>query len=150
VRPIQFTPSRTEPVQPRPVERAASTERPSRLARVGTWIALAIGWAIFAAWWAIVLQRESARSLGVALGLLAAVVVASGIATALWTRHNIRLAKNGRRGMSSLYIPMIWERDTLGRPLQLPDSNAARSASEVRVVMTGGTKAYVVVEAEEL
>lgn len=125
-------------------------ERPSLIARVGTWAALAVGWAIFIAWWVIVLQRESARSLVVALGLLAAVVVASAIATTLWTRHNIRLAKNGKRGMSSLYIPMTWERDTLGRPLQLPDSSADRSASEVRVVMKGGTKAYVVVEAEEL
>jgi hypothetical protein len=150
VRPIQFTPSRTEPVQPRPIEHAASTERPSLIARVSTWIALAVGWAIFAAWWAIVLQRESARSLGVALSLLAAVLVVSGVATALWTWHNVRVARNGKRGMASRYIPMVWERDTLGRPLQLPQADLARTASEVRVVMKGGAKAYVVVDAEEL
>lgn len=150
MRPIQFTPSRTEPVHPRPIEHAASTERPSLIARVGTWSALALGWAIFAAWWAIVLQRESPRSLGVALGLLAAALVVSAVATRLWTWHNIRLARNGKRGMSSLYIPMVWERDTLGRPLRLPEGDIARTASEVRVVMKGGTKAYVVVEAEEL
>lgn len=105
---------------------------------------------MFVAWWAVVLQRESPRSLGVALGLLVAVLVASAVATMLWTWHNIRLARNGKRGMSSLYIPMVWERDTLGRPLQLPRADIARTASEVRVVMKGGTKAYVVVEAEEL
>jgi hypothetical protein len=149
VRPIHFTPSRTEPVQPRPIEHA-STERPSLVARVGTWSALAVGWAIFVAWWAIVLQREPLRSLGVAVGLLAAVLLASAVATTLWTWHNIRLARNGKRGMSSLYIPMVWHRDTLGRPLQLPRADTARTASEVRVVMNGGTKEYVVVEAEEL
>ena len=96
------------------------------------------------------LHRESLRSLGVALGLLAAVLVASGVASTLWTWHNIRIARNGKRGMSSLYIPMVWERDTLGRPLQLPPADVARAAPEVRVVMKNGAKAYVVVDAEEL
>lgn len=150
VRPIHFTPSRTELVHPRPIEHAASSERPSLIARLGTWTALAVGWAIFVAWWAIVLQRESARSLGVALSLLAAVLVVSGVATGLWTWHNIRVARNGKRGMASLYIPMVWKRDTLGRPLHLPQADGARTASEVRVVMKGGTKAYVVVDPEEL
>lgn len=127
-----------------------STEGPSLIARVGTWTALAVGWAIFVAWWAIVLQRESLRALGAALGLLAVVLVVSAVATTLWTWHNVRLARNGKRGMSSLYIPMAWERDTLGRPLELPRADIARTASEVRVVMKGGAKAYVVVDAEEL
>jgi hypothetical protein len=150
VRPIHFTPSRTEPVQPRPVDHAPSTDRPSLIARAGTWSALAVGWAIFVAWWVIVLRRESLQSLGLALGLLATVLVVSAVATTLWTWHNLRLARNGKRGMSSLYIPMVWERDTLGRPLELPRADIARSASEVRVVMKGATKAYVVVDAEEL
>lgn len=68
----------------------------------------------------------------------------------LWTRHNIRIAKKGKRGRSSLFIPMQWERDTLGRPLDLPMGDAARIAPEVRVVLNGNTKAYVVVDAEEL
>jgi hypothetical protein len=37
---------------------------------------------------------------------------------------------------------MRWEHDALGRPLELPAP--ARSASEVRVVLRGGIKAYVV------
>jgi hypothetical protein len=150
VRPIQFTPSRTELIQPRPIEHAVPSERPSLVARAGTWCALAVGWAIFIAWWVIVLQRESLRSLGLALGLLGAVLVVSGVATTLWTWHNIRLARTGKRGMSSLYIPMVWERDTLGRPLQLPAADVARTAAEVRVVMKGGNKTYVAVDAEEL
>ena len=50
-----------------------------------------------------------------------------------WTRHNIRIARKGKRGKSSLYIPMVFERDTLGRPLELPEQEIARSAAEVRV-----------------
>ena len=68
----------------------------------------------------------------------------------LWTRHNIRIARKGKRGNSSLYIPMVFERDTLGRPLDLPERNLARTASEVRVVLRGGVKAYIIADAEEL
>lgn len=126
------------------------SDRPSLLASLGVWISLAIGWSIFVVWWAIVLQRESARSLGVALGLLAATVAASAIAMWLWTSHNIRIAKKGKRGRSSLFIPMQFERDTLGRALELPADDAARTAAEVRVVLAGKAKSYVVVDAEEL
>ena len=105
---------------------------------------------MFATWWAIVLHRESARSLGVALGLLAATLIATAVAMVLWTRHNIRIAKKGKRGRSSLFIPMRWERDTLGRPLELPASDVARIAPEVRIVLKGNVKAYVIADPEEL
>lgn len=149
VRPIRFTPSRTEPIQ-LPSVGETRAHVPSLISRLAAWSAIAIGWSIFIAWWVIVLQRESARALGVALGLLGATVAASAIAMTLWTRHNIRIAKKGKRGRSSLFIPMHWERDTLGRPLDLPAGDAARTAPEVRVVLNGNTKAYVVVDAEEL
>ena len=68
----------------------------------------------------------------------------------LWTQHNIRIAKKGKRGQSSLFIPMRWERDTLGRPLDLPEPEVAHAAAEVRVVLQGNVKAYVVPDAEEL
>ena len=105
---------------------------------------------MFAAWWVIVLYRESARSLGVALGLLAAMLATSAVLMWVWTRHNMRIARNGKRGRSSLFIAMEWKHDTLGRPLALPAADAARTAPEVRVVLTGNTKSYVVVDAEEL
>src|SRR6185503_18844227 len=71
-RPIRFTPSRTEPVPPPSADAQSSGEQSSLVGRVAAWVAIAIGWTIFVAWWAIVLGRESARSLGVALGLVAA------------------------------------------------------------------------------
>ena len=149
-RPIRFTPSRTDAVPAPPAELQTANDQPSLLARVGAWVFIAIGWAIFAAWWVIVLQRESARALGTALGLLAAILVTSAIAMTLWTRHNIRIAKKGKRGHSSRFIPMHWDRDTLGRRLAFPDAEGARTAGEVRVVLEGNTKRYVVVDAEEL
>ena len=111
---------------------------------------VAAGWAVFIAWWVIVLQRESWQSFGFALGLLGTTVVGAAVATALWTNHNLRIARRGKRGKSSLFIPMVFEHDTLGRPLALPDAGVARSASEVRVVLRDGVKAYVVPDAEEL
>jgi hypothetical protein len=149
-RPIRFTPSRTEPVHPRAPERAGASEQPSLAARLAAWVAVGLGWAVFAAWWVVVLQRESARALGTALGLLAAMLAASAVLMTLWTRHNIRIAKKGKRGRSSLFIPMEWRHDTLGRPLALPSTDAARTAPEVRLVLEGTTKTYVIVDAEEL
>jgi hypothetical protein len=118
--------------------------------RLAAWTAIALGWSVFVAWWAIVLRRESARSLGVAFGLLAATLATSAIAMWAWTVYNIRIAKKGKRGRSSLYVPMEWERDALGRQLELPALAVARTAPEVRVVLKDGVKAYVVVDAEEL
>jgi len=43
-----------------------------------------------------------------------------------------------------------WERDTLGRRLELPPEGIACTTPEVRVVLKDGVKAYVVVDAEEL
>lgn len=147
---IQFTPSHTALVVPPTLATSLSaTARPSVIGTIAVWTFVALGWTVFAAWWVIVLQRESARSFGVALGLLAATLVTSAVAMALWTRHNIRVARRGKRGKSSLYIPMQWERDTLGRPLELPVAEDVCMAAEVRVVLRDGAKAYVVPEEEE-
>jgi hypothetical protein len=143
VRPIRFTPARTEPIAPPPVHADAANRQPSLLARISVWILVAAGWAVFIAWWVVVLQRESMRSLGFALGILAATIIVSAVATALWTQHNIRIARKGKRGNSSMYIPMVFERDTLGRSLALPEADLARSAAEVRVVLRDGVKLYV-------
>ena len=114
------------------------------------WTLVSAGWAVFIAWWVIVLRRESIQSLGFALGLLAATLAVSAIATVLWTQHNLRIARRGKRGQSSLFIPMVFERDTLGRPLALPERDISRTAPEVRVVIRDGVKAYVVPDAGEL
>ena len=146
-RPISFTPSRVEPIPPPPAPR--QTERPSaaaRLAQLGVWVLIGVGWLVFAAWWAIVLQRETMAALGFALGVLAAIVVVCAIGMALWTRHNMRIARNGKRGYSSLFIPMQWERDALGRPIELPPQAVATAAQDVRVVMRDGVKVYVASE----
>ena len=149
-RPIRFTPSRVEPIAAPPVERGAPAEQSSVASRVAAWLLVTAGWGVFAAWWAVVLHRETIRSLGFAFGLLATTLAASAIAMTLWTRHNIRIALKGKRGKSSLYIPMVWNRDTLGRPLDLPAPEIARTAPEVRIVLRAGVKAYIAVDAEEL
>jgi hypothetical protein len=145
-RPISFTPSRTEPLA-RPPWATRPPERPwatTRLAQAGVWLLIAVGWLVFATWWAIVLRRERIEALAYALGVIAAIIVACAVVMSLWTRHNIRIARKGKRGHSSLYIPMRWERDALGRPIELPALGVARTAPDVRVVLRNGVKTYVV------
>ena len=68
----------------------------------------------------------------------------------LWTLQKIRIARKCKRGKSSLYIPMVLNRETLGRPLDLPARDIARTAPEVRIVLRAGVKAYIAVDEEEL
>ena len=146
-RPIAFTPSRGEPIAPPPWANGPPTEKPtaaSRVARAGVWTLIGVGWLVFAGWWGIVLRRESIQDLGFAIGVLAMILIACAVVMSLWTRHNIRIARKGKRGHSSLYIPMHWERDALGRPIELPAKEIAQTASDVRVIMRDGVKTYVV------
>ena len=115
-----------------------------RLARVGVWALLAVGWLVFASWWAIVLNRESAASLARAGALLGVILVTCTVVMMAWTRYNLWIARRSKRGQSSLYIPMQWERDTLGRSLELPAREVAQTASEVRIVVRDGVKSYVI------
>ena len=109
-----------------------------------------VGWTIFVAWWGLVLQRETARSLGVAFGLVAALLTICVIAMMTWTSYNIRLARKAKRRQSNREVVICWERDTLGRRLELPAGELACTAPEVRVVLKGGVKAYIAVDPEEL
>jgi len=109
---------------------------------------LALGWLVFASWWGVVLNREPTAALIRAGGVLAAMLVVCAIVMSAWTSYNKWVARRGKRGRSSLFIPMQWERDTLGRPLAFPANDAARAAPEVRVVLRDGVKAYVVAEEE--
>ena len=122
----------------------------ARLARLGVWVLLALGWAVFAAWWTIVLQRESVAALTRAGAVLAVIIVMCAVVMSVWTRYNMWVARRGMRGRSSRYIPMQWERDTLGRTLHLPEGGLAHSAAELQIVLRDGTKSYVVVSEETL
>lgn len=145
-RPIAFTPSRVEPIPAPPHLTPSPAEKPSagaRVAQLGVWVLITLGWLVFAAWWAIVLRRESMGALGFALGVVVAIVVVCAVGMAAWTRHNIQIARTGKRGYSSLFIPMRWKCDTLGRPIELPARAIATTAPDVRVVMRDGVKVYV-------
>ena len=143
-RPIPFTPSRVEPIAPPPKSPPPAEKRTAAawLSRLAVRLLLVAGWVIFASWWVIVLHRERVASLAYAAGVLGAILVVCTVVMLLWTSHNIRLAQRGKRGHSSLFIPMRWEHDTLGRPLVLPPS--ASTAAEVRVVLREGKKEYLV------
>ena len=144
-RPISFTPSRVEPIAPPPPapERQEQPTPSDKVARLGIWALIGVGWAIFAAWWVIVLQRETTQALGFALGVLVAIVATCAVAMALWTRHNMRIAAKGKRGNSSLFIAMQWKCDVLGRPISIPPRPVLTTAADIKIIMRDGVKVYV-------
>jgi hypothetical protein len=151
-RPIPFEPHPrlTPSAPPPPVVPPGTPSTGARLAQLGVTLLLVLGWLVFAAWWAIVLRRESVAVLARAGAVLATVLVACAIVMSVWTRYNMWVARRGKRGRSSRYIPMQWQHDTLGRPLALPEGDTARTAPEIQIVLRDGVKSYVVADAETL
>jgi hypothetical protein len=90
------------------------------------------------------------RSLGIAFGLLAATLATCVLVMMGWTNYNIRLARKAKRRQSNRPVVLHWERDALGRRLELPAADVACTAPEVRIVLTRGVKAYVPVDPDEL
>lgn len=141
----RLTPSTPPPwITQGPEEPSSAT----RLAQLGVRLLLGLGWLVFAAWWVIVLRRESTAALGRALGILMVLLVACAVMMALWTRYNMWVARRGQRGRSSMHIPMEWTHDTLGRPMDLAPN--VQSAAEVQVVLRDGVKSYLVADEEQL
>ncbi|HEX6050560.1 MAG TPA: hypothetical protein VFZ21_14875 [Gemmatimonadaceae bacterium] len=147
--PFEPHPRLTPSAPPPPVVPPGQPSVSARLARLGVWLLLALGWAVFAAWWVVVLRRESVAAFTRAGAVLAGVLAVCAVIMSAWTRYNMWVARRGMRGRSSRYIPVQWERDTLGRPLRLPEGSLARSASELRIVLHDGAKSYVVVATED-
>jgi hypothetical protein len=97
------------------------TERGNWAHRVAVLIAAFLGWVLFFFWWRKVALESTAASATLAVVVLTIIGVAIFYTTLLWIRHNIRLAKRGKRGFSTRYLQPNFERDWLNRPLVFSD-----------------------------
>ena len=133
---MQPTPTKVYTLTPQ--SRTAVTQRRP----VATWLFLAFGWALFALWWRVVLTTESLDFLFRALAVVGIGVVVVLSFSLTWVGHNKRLARKGRRGLTSRYIAPSWERDAIDRPVNMPPRSVLERAAVITVSADGQTKRY--------
>ena len=82
-----------------------------------------LGWVLFFYWWRKVALESTATAATVAVVVL---VIIGGVvfySTLLWIRHNLKLAKRGKRGFSTRWVRPYFERDHLDRALVFSDQS---------------------------
>lgn len=108
-------------------------------------------WCLFGYYWYVVVHRQLTVDSGVALLILAAIVVAGCVLTVLWVVHNKRLATRLGRRKGFAPPPEDFACDHLGRPVVAPPLAELRAATAVVVELDGdGRKTYRVAAEGEI
>ena len=94
-----------------------TTERTTSVRRAFTLLASFLAWVLFFYWWRRVALNSTASAATFAVVVLLVIAVVIFYSTLLWIHHNIKLAKRGKRGLSTRYLRPEFEHDWLDRPL---------------------------------
>jgi hypothetical protein len=102
------------------------------------------GWFLFVYWWDEVTQgAASVEMLAYSGAALATAAIALAAMTTLWIRHNVKVARRGKRGRVTAYLPPQIDRDRLGRRLLLPPRRELLEAQVLRLEVDENGKAYL-------
>jgi len=96
---------------------------------VRTLLPAVFGWILFFYWWTRVAMESTPAAATIALAVLAIITLSILLSTLVWIRHNITLAKNGKRGYSTRYLRPLFERDWMNRPLIFRESTSAHEGT---------------------
>ena len=88
-----------------------------------------LGWVLFFYWWHKVALESTATSASVAVIVLLVVGIVVFYSTVLWIRHNLKLAKHGKRGHSTRWVRPHFDRDHLQRRLVFTDAALRREGT---------------------
>ena len=107
-------------------------------------LSIFFGWFLFIYWWDEVTQGEATVDMLAYTGAaLAMAVIALAAMTTLWVRYNVRVARQGKRGRVTAYLPPQIDRDRLGRRLLLPPRRELLEAQVLRLEVDENGKAYL-------
>jgi len=107
-------------------------------------LSIFFGWFLFIYWWDEVTQGEATVAMLAYTGAaLAMAVIALAAMTTLWVRYNVRVARQGKRGRVTAYLPPRIDRDRLGRRLLLPPRRELLEAQVLRLEIDENGKAYL-------
>jgi hypothetical protein len=107
-------------------------------------LSIFIGWFLFVYWWDEVTQGEATVEILAYTGAaLATAVITLAAMTTLWVKHNVKVARQGKRGRVTAYLPPRIDRDRLGRRLWLPPRRELLEAQVLRLEVDENSKAYL-------
>jgi hypothetical protein len=101
-----------------------------------------LGWMLFFFWWTRVAFESTAAAAIVAVAVLVVIAVSIFYSTLIWIRHNLGLARRGKRGFSTRYLRPLFERDWLDRAIVFHSSTVAREGTWFVVHMDEKEKRY--------
>jgi hypothetical protein len=144
--------------RPEPRPHVAPSYRHGLASRIFQVLVVAGAWVLFFWWWAIVAAGMPARRvlIDAVLPVLGGIVLIV-VATVLWTAHNQRIARKGKRGLVARWTPPDRTRDALDRHIHGPsedglESSSGRAPDEMQEALilrqqvdeSAGTKRYTV------
>lgn len=100
--------------------------RPSRARQTVTYVVAFAGWVLFGFWWHRVALQSTPSSAEAAAFALVVMAVITFFFTLIWIRHNMRLARNGKRGKTALYLEPDFQVDSLNRALVFDEAGGVR------------------------
>ncbi|MCP4572287.1 MAG: hypothetical protein GY838_08025 [bacterium] len=107
-------------------------------------------WCLLGYYWYVVAQRQITADSGVALLVLAGIVLAGLVITLLWVSHNLRLSARLGRRQGFAAPPEPFTHDHLGRSLMAPSRAELQAATTVIIEGdAAGHKVYRIVDGEE-
>lgn len=107
-------------------------------------LSIVFGWFLFVYWWDEVTQGQAtAEMLAYTGAALATAVMALAAMTTLWVRHNVKVARQGKRGRVTAYLPPRVDRDRLGRRIVLPPRRELLEAQVLRLEVDENSKVYL-------
>lgn len=101
-----------------------------------------LGWLLFFFWWTRVASESTPAAAILAAVILVAIAVSIFYSTLIWIRHNLKLARRGKRGFSTRYLRPLFERDWLDRAIVFRNSAAAREGTWFVVHIDDKEKRY--------
>ncbi|MBR9988664.1 MAG: hypothetical protein KFH98_02855 [Gemmatimonadetes bacterium] len=112
-------------------------------------VSIVFGWTLFALWWVEVLEQDQPRPLFMMILIVAIFAVVVLVGTFVWIAHNRRIARHGSRGSASRFSVPRYERDAVGREIDIPRQHALRAANVVTIAATSKRKRYSLAAPEQ-
>lgn len=101
-----------------------------------------LAWLVFFYWWTVVARATSAGPVQDALFVLVLFIAATLAVTFMWVRHNLGIAKRGKRGLTTRYVAPVFEKDFLNRRVELGPPLMRREAQWLVISADNVAKRY--------
>ncbi|MFT5233232.1 MAG: hypothetical protein ACI9UK_000474 [Candidatus Krumholzibacteriia bacterium] len=110
-------------------------------------VASVLMWCLFSYYWYVVGRRQITTASLQAIAILGLFTIVGLMITIWWIAHNKKLASRNRRSSAPPSKPELFDKDTIGRPIQGIGVEALRQAHVINISLgSEGQKIYEVAD----